>query len=340
MRLPQARGPLSDQVLRALAAGDEVDVAAATELLDRQVAERDVLVDDDIHVTLWTTYELHYRGFDDVPAEREWDPELIRLRRRIEALFERELHTATAISVGAALEADGDFGTRLLDLIEASEGPSLAAYLQRVATTEQVLDFMMQRSLYHLRESDPHSFVFPRIDGPAKVALAELQYDEYGAGRPDRLHATLFGDALAACRLDRTYGAYVDQASGHTFAVNNVMSLFALQRRLRGAALGHLAAFEATSSVPCRKIAAGIERVGLPDVAAAYFHEHVEADAVHEQLAARDVCGNLVAAEPDLAEDVLFGAAACLHLDALAAEGQLQEWERVTAPDAVAEPAS
>ena len=81
--------------------------------------------------------------------------------------------------------------------------------------------------------------------------------------------------------------------------------------------MGHLAAFEATSSVPSRKIAAGIERVGLPDAVAAYFHEHVEADAVHEQVAIHDICGHLVADEPSLPDDVLFGAASCLHLAAL-----------------------
>ena len=104
------------------------------------------------------------------------------------------------------------------------------------------------------------------------------------------------------------------------------MSLLGLHRRLRGAALGHLAAVETTSSVPCRKIAAGIERVGLPDVVAAYFHEHVEADAVHEHVALRDICGSFVANEPGLADDVLFGAVACLALDAVAAQDLLRSW--------------
>ena len=99
-----------------------------------------------------------------------------------------------------------------------------------------------------------------------------------------------------------------------------------LSRRLRGAALGHLAAFETTSSVPCRRIAGGIERLGLPEVTAAYFHEHVEADAVHEQVAIRDICGGLVDEHPELRRDVLFGVAACLHLDVLAAEGLLERW--------------
>ena len=65
--------------------------------------------------------------------------------------------------------------------------------------------------------------------------------------------------------------------------------------------MGHLAVFEASSSVPSRKIAGGIERLGLPTAAAAYFLEHVEADAVHEHVAAHDICGSMVAADPTCA---------------------------------------
>ena len=136
----------------------------------------------------------------------------------------------------------------------------------------------------------------------------------------------MYADALRAAGLDARYGAYIDEVSAVSLASANVMSLFGLNRRLRGAALGHLAAFEATSSVPCRKIAIGIERVGLPDAVTAYFHEHVEADAVHEQVATRDICGTLVAEDPLLRDDVLFGAACCLHLAALSGQELLQRW--------------
>ncbi|MET0999910.1 MAG: iron-containing redox enzyme family protein, partial [Marmoricola sp.] len=183
-----------------------------------------------------------------------------------------------------------------------------------------------ERSVQQLKESDAQSFVLPRLDGSAKAALAELQYDEYGGGRPERLHATLYADALEAAGLDRTYGAYINDVSALSLACTNVMTMFGLNRRLRGAAMGHLAAFEASSSVPCRKIAGGLARVGLPDVVAEYFHEHVEADAVHEHVASSDICGAMVAEDPSLREDVLFGAAACLHLDSLAGAELLDRW--------------
>jgi pyrroloquinoline quinone (PQQ) biosynthesis protein C len=331
MDLPRPRGPLSAAV-RARLAGRPRELATGATL----EPPTDLLGDDDAQLALWMLYELHYRGFeaaDDAALDLEWDPGTIAMRRALEARFEAELRAATSSYVEDALACSADVVEQIEHVVAAVDGPSVAAFLQREASREQVLEFLVQRSLYHLKESDPHSFVLPRVDGPTKVALAELQYDEYGAGRAERLHATLFGDALEAAGLDRSYGAYVDRVPGHVLAVNNVMSLFSLQRRLRGAALGHLTAFEVTSSVPCRRIAAGIERVGLPDVTAAYFHEHVEADSVHEQVAMRDICGSLVEAEPDLRRDVLFGVAACLHLDVLSARALLGSW-RADDPDA------
>ena len=56
------------------------------------------------------------------------------------------------------------------------------------------------------------------------------------------------------------------------------MSLLGLNRRLRAASLGFLAAFEATSSSPSRKIAGGLERLGFPAEMVEYYTEHVEAD--------------------------------------------------------------
>ena len=107
---------------------------------------------------------------------------------------------------------------------------------------------------------------------------------------------------------------------------NNAMSLFGLHRRLRGAALGHLAAFEATSSLPSRRMAQGLDRLGFPQEMIAYYDEHVEADAVHEQLAVRVMCGALLDAEPGLRDDVFFGAFTCLDLEDRFAGAMLEAW--------------
>lgn len=320
MRLPRPRGPLSESLFAQLVTPEPVAVRW-------EPTSTDVLADDDAQITLWALYELSYRGFDDVDERHEWSPELLTTRREVEDVFEQALRDLTRDSVERAVEA-GSIVEQLLAVIDDVDDPGLALFLQREATEEQFREFLVHRSVYHLKESDPHSWALPRLEGAAKVALAELQYDELGAGRPDRLHSALFARALDGADLDPSYGAYVDVVPAPTLAVSNAMSFFGLHRRMRGAIMGHLAAFESTSSLPCRRYSAGAERLGFDERVRDYFDEHVEADAVHELLALRSICQRLVEQEPALGQDVLTGAAACVQLDALAGRPMIETWQQ------------
>lgn len=312
MHLPTPRGPLSNAVFGGLRQ-------------ERPMPTMPVgLEPDDIQITLWALYELHYRGFDDVSDRFEWDPSTIAVRSQLERGFEAELRKMAAPLIELAT-AEPDLVAQL-ERITSEPVPGLSGYLHREATREQYEDFLRVRSLYHLKESDPHTWTLPRLSGAPKAALTEIQYDEYGAGDPAMIHQQLYADALDSMGLDSAYGAYVDSVPAHTLAINNAMSLFGLHRRLRGASMGHLAAFEMTSSLPCRRFAQGAERLDLPYPVFRYFDEHVEADAVHEQLALRSLCVPLVEAEPALRDDVLLGAAVCVLLDGAAAEETLRIW--------------
>jgi len=202
----------------------------------------------------------------------------------------------------------------------------LAGHLRGRATCEQFEEFVTHRSVYHLREADPHTWAIPRLAGRAKAALVEIQADEYGGGVASRMHQELFKQTLRWFGLDQTYGGYVGSVGGPTLAVNNVMSLFGLHRKSRGMLLGHLAAYEMTSSLPNRSYANGLRRLGGDAAATAFYDEHVEADAVHEQIAAHDMCGSFAVAEPELAGDVLFGARCALALDNVWAASILDAW--------------
>jgi hypothetical protein len=317
MTRPTPRGPVSESVLDALRHGTPLDVPS---LLAQVGSAPDVLLDEDLQLTLWAAYELHYNGLDGVDDSWEWDPDLLTVCRAIEVRLEHELRARTRPAVDAASHGVGGVAERIFAQADAADGPSLSRFLQREATAEQFLEVLVHRSLYQLKEADPHTFVVPRIPGGAKVALVEVQFDEYGAGRPERQHSRLFADGMEECGLDRTYAAYVDAVPACTLALNNAMTMLCLNRRLRAAAVGHLAAIEVTSSVPCRKYVQGIRRLDLSSSMADYFDEHVEADAVHEQVATRDICEALVDAEPALAEDVSFGVAVALLMDELLAE--------------------
>lgn len=312
MLVPKPRGRLSE-TLFALMAGANDDW--------RPVVDLDPDSADDAHIALWAMYELHHQGLDDVPDTLEWHAPLLAVRRRLELAFEAELRARFTPP-----EADGDFATAFFGYVAQHEGPSLASYVHRRADREQVLELLRWRSVYHLKESDATAWVVPRLPVRPKAALSELLFDEYGAGDPNRLHAHLFALGMSAAGLSAEYGAYVNDAPAEILAQNNAMSLFGLHRRLRGAALGHLAAFEATSSMPARRISQGLARLGLPQALVDYYDEHVLADAAHEQQAVRDICGALVEDEPGLTEDVFLGAFACMDLEDRVAHRASAEW--------------
>ncbi|MCR2793610.1 iron-containing redox enzyme family protein [Microbacterium sp. zg.Y625] len=324
---PAARGPLSAAILELLAdpAQDAAGVAArAAAAVD---AADDVVRDDDVQLSLFLLYALHYGSLGGLPDAREWDPHLLAARHVLEAAFEARLRAE--IDVPEAPDEPGaDAVARLLfSLTAPTPGPSLARHVAKKASVEQLREFLMHRSIYTLREADPHSWVIPRLTGRAKAALMEIQFDEYGSGDAGRAHAGIFAQTMRGAGLDDTYGAYVDAVPAVTLASLNMMSMFGLNRRLRGAIVGHLAAFEMTSSIPNKHYADGFRRVGFGADVTWYFDEHVEADAVHEQIAGRDLAGALAEDEPDLLPDILFGAAACLAVDGWAGDHILQAWQ-------------
>jgi hypothetical protein len=323
---PAPRGPLSGVVLAALRMSPGAlswKDAAALDL--SEIA--DPLADEDLHLALYCCYELHYRGFEGVDERWEWDPILLALRARLEEVFETALDEALAGWTPPQANA-ATMDVALRAIIDADDAPSLSRHLETQGTVEQFREFLVHRSAYQLKEADPHSWAIARLSGPPKAALVEIQADEYGGGDPDRVHATLFAQTMAAVGLDDTYGAYLDLLPGVTLATVNLMSFFGLHRRHRGKIVGHLAVFEMTSSIPNRRYATGLRRLGLDSVrATAFFDEHVTADAVHENVAAVDLAGGLVRVEPPLVDDILFGARALVELEARWTTALLDAWQ-------------
>jgi hypothetical protein len=248
-------------------------------------------------------YELHYEGFQDVPGDREWDSGLLALRGALEDRFLAALRQDVPV-------AGDDTASRALDelQIEPVDGTdSVSHFLRQQGGLDQLREYAALRSLYHLKEADPHAWVIPRLHGRAKAAMAAVEFDEFGAGRADEIHAELFADLMADLGLDTTYGHYVDAAPAEALASVNLMSLFGLHRALRGALVGHFATVEVTSSPASRRLAEAMRRADAGPAATRFYTEHVEADAVHEQVVRHDVVGGLLESEPDLEADVVFG---------------------------------
>jgi hypothetical protein len=308
--LPEPRGPLSAVVLDALRA--EPGARLSWPAPDDPFGE-------DLTVALHSCYELHYRGFHSVDPGWEWDPELLRLRAAMERVFLDALRDGTpgGSDVAAAMDEL---------LVETVPGTGVSHFLRDEGQWWQLREYFVHRSIYHHKEADPHAWVIPRLWGRAKAALVAVEYDEFGGGHGDRVHAQLYRDLMASSGLDTGYLSYFDDVPAPVIAVVNMMSLFGLHRRLRGALVGHFAAAEITTPPSAARITKALERLGAGPDCTEFFTEHIEADAVHELVMRRDVIGDLLRREPELAADVVFGAQATALLEARLGEHLLGAW--------------
>ncbi|MFF8729118.1 iron-containing redox enzyme family protein [Streptomyces sp. NPDC015171] len=311
--LPEPRGALSAAVTALLRGSDPGSMPSPA---------RSAPYGDDLQLALYVLYELHYQGFEGVSEDLEWDSRPLACRRALEERFLGALRRD--VPVDAA-----DTARRALDelQVEPVDGSgSVSHFLRDHGTLGHLREYAALRSLYHLKEADPHAWVIPRLHGRAKAAMVAVEFDEFGAGRADEIHAQLFADLMADLGLDTGYGHYVDAAPAEVLTTVNLMSLFGLHRALRGALVGHFAAVEVTSSPASRRLAEALRRVGAGPAAVRFYTEHVEADAVHEQVVRHDVVGGLLEAEPSLETDVVFGIRATTRLEETLAARLLDTW--------------
>lgn len=294
--LPAPVGPLSEAVIghvrgvRKLGCGSDIDLAESDP------------AGVDLHLALHLCYELFYRGFDGVSDEWEWDPPLLLLRGRLEQLFLADVRSGVGDLRG--LDAVGEMDRLSTEPVEGS-GPS--HFLLTRGNWDQMREYFVHRSIYHLKEADPHAWLIPRLVGQAKASFVAVEFDEYGGGRGSQVHQRLFAELMAAADLDAGYLAYLESVPAESLAVVNLMSMFGLHRAWRGATVGHFAATEITSPPGSQRLADALDRMGAPHACTQFYLEHVEADAVHEQVVRNDVVADLLSREPHLEADVVFG---------------------------------
>jgi hypothetical protein len=310
--LPEARGPISEALFAWWSDGRP--------LPDRPDPVPDARSDDDLHVALWACYELHYDGFDGVADDLEWDPATIGWRRHLEAAFEGDLRRE---------HRPADLPARPVSALRAlgqRRSPPLARTVASRGGLDHLRELAIHRSTYQLKEADPHTWAIPRLRGPGRAGLIEIQTDEYGSGVPGEAHSELFAAAMEDLGLEWAFGHYVDEVPGVALATDNLISLFGLNRRLRGALVGHLALFEMGSVVPMGRYLSAAQRIGGLPALERFYRVHVEVDDHHAAVALDGMVAPFVEANPALAADVVFGAAALARAEDRLAQHVLARW--------------
>ncbi|MET7992828.1 iron-containing redox enzyme family protein [Amycolatopsis sp. NPDC005232] len=311
--LPATRGPLSATVAAALSAPPTGRPLMLDVLADAQP------FGNDLQLALHLCYEQHYQGTPGVDETWEWDPNLLRARAALEQRFLTGLRGA----VPGGHDVAAEFAALL---VEPIDGSGVSHFLRDEGKWWHVREVFAHRSVYHLKEGDPHAWVIPRLRGRAKAALVAVEFDEFGGGRAESAHSRLFADLLRGAELPDGYLALLEHVPAPMIAIVNMMSLFGLHRSLRGALVGHFAATEVTTGPSAHRMVQALTRLGAAEACKLFYTEHIEADAVHEQVMRHDVVGELLIQEPELAADVVFGIQATNLLEERLSEHLLACW--------------
>ena len=225
------------------------------------------------------------------PRDREWDPACSGCGARSSVASSSELRAACRPRRWRPCRRTATCSA-VCALVEADDGPSVAAFLQRDASREQVLR-LPARAQHPAAQGVRPAVVRAGADRrAAKVALAELPVRRVRRRptRPTPRHGSTpmpSRQPVSTARLRRLHRRGVGPLSGdgqRDVALRPepapAGSGDGPPRGLRGDQLGPLAQDR-------RRGGAGR---AASETVAAYFLEHVEADAVHEQVAVRDIC--------------------------------------------------
>lgn len=133
-------------------------------------------------MALYVCYELHYRGFAGVDPDWEWDVALLALRAHLERAFLDRVRQDVG-ETPPSWSANDEMNAAATEPVQGT-GPSW--HLRDHGTWGQAREYFVHRSLYHLKEGDPHAWIIPRLTGQAKASFVAVEFDEYGAGRGRR----------------------------------------------------------------------------------------------------------------------------------------------------------
>lgn len=311
----RVRDALADPGLGERLAEDPPAAAAlVTEARDLAQAAFDDHDEAALEAAHRTMYALHAQSSwspTDAVRDNEHDLTLAAVLLELERGFEREL--ARTPLPDDLPEDPAAFAPWLTDLALERELPGLeptgmGPYLRDEITLDQLREIVAQRSLFFLKEPDPWAMVIPSLRGTAKAGLLDLLLDEYGWGRHDHMHSTVYEVLMERLGLDTGFDHYLDRTAWQFLAGMNLQGMYARHRRLCRRMYGYIYLVEADSPRSMQDYLAAWTRLGIDDPDVTRFYElHVTADEGHQEVARDEVIGPIVAAEPDARAEIARG---------------------------------
>lgn len=307
---------LADPELEARTA-DDPEYATGLIAEARDVA-RAAFVDGDepsldaAHRALYALYAQHAWSPVDAMRDNQHDPTIAAVLRELERGFEGWLGTFELPE--APPEAPEAFTAWLTDLTLERELPGFPStgmgdFIKDEITLEQLKEIVAQRSLFFLKEPDPWAMVIPSLHGEAKAGLLDLLLDEYGWGRYDQMHSTIYEQLMEELGMETGYDAYAGRSSWQFLTGMNLQNMYARHRRLCRRMYGYVYLVEAESPRAMKNYLGAWDRLGLGDneLVTKFYDLHITADEGHQDVALNEIILPVVKAEPQARAEIARG---------------------------------
>jgi hypothetical protein len=284
-------------------------IEEATHIAGRAFDDGDDGALDVAHRTLYHLYSQAMWSPVDAPRHNEHDLTLAAVLLELEHGFQRQLGRVP-MPDDPPPDAEA-FAAWLSDLALVNpplDDPGFGPYLRDHATLDQLREIVAQRSLFFLKEPDPWAMVIPSLRGEAKAGLIDVLLDEYGWGRYDHMHSTVYERLMDRLGLETGYDAYLERTSWQFLAIMNYQGMLARHRRLCRRMYGYIYLVEAESPAAMRTYLATYDRLGVTDPDVRRFYDlHVTADADHQRVALDEMIVPVVRAEPEARHEIARG---------------------------------
>jgi hypothetical protein len=249
-----------------LAGGDALD-----ELSGEPVGHRDALL------TVLAIHDLHVAPIDRLGRRARWQhhPAVARLKSDVE---DRLLVQLAALDTQLDLDLPADAVAAMRALAATDLVPPVYDWVADEASYQDLVRFLALEGGPDGGFDDLVAACQIGLTGEPKLELAQNYWDEMGRGSPGDVHTELHHQLVAA--LDLTALPREEQP---TEALERAAlgSLLATNRHLQPEMVGALGLIELQAGPRCRKVVRGLERVGAPEGAFAFYREHAVADPRH-----------------------------------------------------------
>lgn len=272
-----------DEALRTateLCSGRPLEVISVLE----PVSRRDGLL------ALLTIHDLSLAPVDRLSGAERWQhhPAVAAIRGRIEERLVEEW--ARGESAGAEDEARSDPVGAMRRFARIDQIPPIYDWVAERATFEQLRSFLELEGGPDGGFDDLVAMCQVGLSGSPKVEMARNYWDEMGNGDGARVHTELHRDVARALGFrDLRRADLPDEALERSV----LGGLLVLSRRFQPEAVGALGLLELQAGPRCRRVVAGLERVGAPAGAFPFYREHAEADPRHGKAWLEEVVADL-----------------------------------------------